>query len=112
MIVFVVLGSLWLLMELIGAYFKRRDAQLQKSEAGAQEAKAAAVASASPKPAVVPGAVAPEIIAVVSAAVHVALAGKRHRVVSVRPEAHPAGQSGSVWAVEGRRDIFASRRPR
>lgn len=111
MIVFVVLGALWLLMELIGAYFKRRDAQLQKDKAAALAAKVAAVPGAK-SPA--PGAVTPEIIAVVTAAVHTTLEGRRHHVVSVTPGTLPghATPLSSVWAAEGRRDIFASRKPR
>ncbi|MDR1012096.1 MAG: OadG family protein [Opitutaceae bacterium] len=119
-IVFVVLGSLWLLMELIGVWFKRRDAKLKESKLAAQEAKAAAAAPV-PSTTLVPsarplvtGAIAPEIIAVVTVAVHMVLDGRRHRVVSVSPAAYSghAMPHSSAWAVEGRREIFMSHRKR
>ena len=47
----------------------------------------------------------PHIIAVIAAAVHCAMDGRKHRIISVR-------SSDSNWAAEGRRQIFSSRKVR
>lgn len=47
----------------------------------------------------------PRIIAVIAAAIHCATGGRKHRIVSIR-------SSDSTWAVEGRRQIFSSRKVR
>lgn len=45
------------------------------------------------------------LMAVVAAAVHTLMAGKAHRIVRISP-------TSPRWALEGRRDIFASRKVR
>ena len=106
MIVFIALGSIWLLMEISGALFRKRDARIAKAKADAAAAKvdaspARAGASAKPEE----GAMTPQLAAVVAAAVHTTLAGRQHRIVSVVKHLPP----DLSWASEGRRDHFASR---
>ena len=113
MIVFTVLGGLWILFEITGAFFRRRDAQVQKQKDEARAAAAAAasapVASAptSPSAAADPGAISPELLAVISASIHTALAGRKHRVLAIN-----VASQCNAWAAEGRRDIFMSHKPR
>lgn len=111
MIVFTVLGGLWILFEITGAFFRRRDAQVQKQkdEARAAAAASAPVASAptSPSAAADPGAISPELLAVISASIHTALAGRKHRVLAIN-----VAPQCNAWAAEGRRDIFMSHKPR
>ncbi|MDB6058943.1 MAG: hypothetical protein JWO95_2787 [Verrucomicrobiales bacterium] len=57
------------------------------------------------------GAVAPEIVAVIAAAIAMTLGGRGHRVVSVQP-VQPSSPYINVWAVEGRTEIFHSHRLR
>jgi hypothetical protein len=57
------------------------------------------------------GAVAPEIVAVIAAAVAVTLGGRAHRVMSVQP-VQPSSPYINVWAVEGRTEIFHSHKLR
>ena len=136
MIVFVVLGSLWLLMELGGAFFKRREARGQKagtppanapastaastpvatsatSAATPAAVLAAVVAAASAHVAASARAIPPETAVVIAAATHLALAGASHRIVSMTPALARAlaFPSGNEWALEGRRAIFAARNP-
>jgi Na+-transporting methylmalonyl-CoA/oxaloacetate decarboxylase gamma subunit len=47
----------------------------------------------------------PHYIAVISAAIHCLMNGRRHRIVSVRSD-------NSSWAAEGRRQIFSSHKVR
>lgn len=47
----------------------------------------------------------PHHIAVIAAAIHCAMDGRKHRIVSIR-------SSDSSWAAEGRRQIFSSRKVR
>ena len=47
----------------------------------------------------------PHIIAVIASAIHCATGGRKHQIVSIR-------SSDSNWAVEGRRQIFSSRKVR
>lgn len=111
LIVFTALGSIWLLMEAIGFVFKQRDARLAKAaQAAAAASAAAAAAQIAPAPAGEASAtdgISAATVAVVSAAVHVVLAGRRHRVLSVKPSAHD-----NIWAAEGRREIFGSHKVR
>lgn len=114
LIVFTALGGLWLSMEVIGFIFKQRDARLTKAKAAAAHAQAAAstapatgAAPAASSSAAAPDAMSPAIVAAVTAAVHVALAGRRHRVLAVNPASHD-----HAWAVEGRREIFGSHKVR
>ncbi|MFH1500175.1 MAG: OadG family transporter subunit [Verrucomicrobiota bacterium] len=96
-VVFLVLGSIWFLLEILGKIFVAR-------------AKAAAKPAA-PAPAPVPAGpaaaddhIAPEIVALIAAAVHLTV-GAGHRIVAIAP-------LNPHWALEGRRQIFASHRPR
>jgi hypothetical protein len=59
------------------------------------------IATSSP---VTPDVIAPEILAVISAAVHVTLAGQ-FRVIGVVPI---AANEARTWSVEGRREVFRS----
>ncbi len=100
------LGSIWLLVEIIGAWFRGADRRAAEARAAAA---AAAPAVANPTPAATPTATpsdAPELIAVIAAAVHCTL-GANARVVSVAP-----GESSADWAREGRRTIFSSHKVR
>ncbi|MDF9828117.1 Na+-transporting methylmalonyl-CoA/oxaloacetate decarboxylase gamma subunit [Ereboglobus sp. PH5-5] len=107
MIVFMVLGGLWILFEITGAIFKRHGALVEKKKAGARASAAAASAPVEASPSAQAEGIAPEVIAVISASIHVALAGRRHRVLTINAAAH-----GNEWAAEGRRDIFRSHRVR
>lgn len=95
-VVFTALLLIWALVEIMGAAFRFR----------AQRT----AAPAAPKPVaapVVPAGPTPEIIAVITAAVHVALGGVPHRIQGIAPLG-----IGPDWAREGRRNIFASHQPR
>lgn len=111
MIVFTVLGGLWILFEITGAFFRRQGARAEKQKAEARAAAASAAAASAPAApaaaAAASGALSPEILAVISASVHTALAGRKHRVLAV----NVAPQS-NAWAAEGRRELFMSHRPR
>lgn len=113
-IVFIVLGALWLLLEIIGRVFRRRAVCLAKPDGAAQSAMHEIVL----EPAATTGATGPAshvLNAVIVAAVHVALGGRRHRVVGISPAGKGHGtatQHSSAWAAEGRRDIFVSHKIR
>ena len=106
-VVFIALGLIWVMMEVLGAVFR--------SVAARKAARALAVPAVT-KPAValapsVPGgqhagSSDPSIYVVVAAAVYTAL-GTGHRIVDVKPvtDAHD-------WSREGRRDHFHSHRVR
>lgn len=99
LIVFTVLGSLWMLMEIAGYLFRLRGARRANIAQPAKQVSADQVSADD---------IALETIAVIAAAVHTVLKGRAYRVVSVAvvPERDRA------WAAEGRRDIFASRKVR
>lgn len=105
-VVFLVLGSIWFLLEILGKIFALR----AKSAAAATKTTTivcpGAPASATPSPTTPAGSVAPEIVALIAAAVHLTV-GAGHRIVAISPVPHNAH-----WAMEGRRQIFASHRPR
>ncbi|AWI10201.1 OadG family transporter subunit [Ereboglobus luteus] len=107
MIVFTVLGGLWILFEITGAIFKRHGALVEKKKAEARASAAAAAAIGTTSTSGQTEGIAPEVIAVISASVHTALAGRRHRVLAINVPAH-----GTEWAAEGRRDIFRSHKVR
>lgn len=104
-VVFIALGSIWGLLEIMGWFF-RRTKPSTPSPAPASSLPSAAGTSALP-PAAAP--IPPELIAVISAAVHVATAGRPHRIASIVPA--PL-ESELDWAREGRRTIFASHKTR
>jgi hypothetical protein len=76
--------------------------------APAAPAAPAPVALAAPAPAAppVPTGLTPEVLALITAAVHVTL-GASARIVSIS-----TGDDAMVWAAEGRRRIYATRNPR
>lgn len=91
--VLVVLVLMFLLTTLIGLYFKREE---EKRTA----ARTAAVATAKPMHA--PEGVAPELVAVLAAAVKTVV-DEPYRIVSIR-------HAPTDWSREGRRSIFESHR--
>lgn len=93
-VVFVALSSIWLLVELIGAFFKRMEARATR------EAQARKAAPAEPAAAAQPAMEDAELIAVIASAVFY-VAGRSARIVSVTPV-------DADWAREGRRQIFSS----
>jgi Na+-transporting methylmalonyl-CoA/oxaloacetate decarboxylase gamma subunit len=105
-VVLAALCSIWGLVELIGAIFKRIEA---RRGTAAQLPVGAPVVPAEPatagQAAGSPG-LTPEILAVIAAAVHVTLGGS-HRVTVVKP-----AETAVDWAREGRRQIFASHKVR
>ncbi len=112
-VVFIVLCSIWAMMEIVGAFFKRRQAAAEaaKRKAPATPTPAApVVTSAAPAPVAAaasdngPG---PEITAVIAAAVHM-VCGPRHRIHAIAPVV----PEHLDWAREGRRHIFASHKTR
>lgn len=95
-VVFVALGSIWLLLEAIGRVFRGRPA-------------AAPAAAPVPVPAPAgPELLGPEpaVVAAIAAAVEVACGPDAH-VTAVAPV-----PDAPAWAHEGRRQIFASHQPR
>lgn len=98
-VVFVALGMIWGLLEVLGLFFRR-----------AEPKPAPAAAVAAPPAAAVPSApvadMAPELVAVITAAVHLTFGGRARiqAIVPVEPE--------QGWAREGRRQIFSSHQVR
>ncbi len=105
-VVFGALATLWLVLELMGVFFRRR--QAQKTIKKQPVAKARTKAAEPPAPAApAEDGLSPVTVAAVAAAVHVALGGRPHRVVSIR-----ASNGSTSWAAEGRREHFSSHRVR
>ncbi|MBK8858351.1 MAG: OadG family protein [Opitutaceae bacterium] len=96
MVVFTALGLIWLVLTVVGQFFKRT--------APAPVVPAPAVTA--PVPVSAPDSLPPELIAVIAATVRVSLEGP-YRIQAIVPV--PAGQD---WAHEGRRQIFASHQVR
>ena len=92
-VVFIALGLIWVALEVMGLYFKRR--------APAPAVAPVPAASAAPAP-VVPAGLPPELVAVIAATVQVSLEGP-YRIQAIVPV-----NPGQDWAHEGRRQIFAS----
>lgn len=104
-VVFTALGLIWLMLEAMGAWFRRLAARPAKPAAAPA---AATPASPPPEPAAVAlAAVEPPLAVIIAAAVHTVMRGRRHRVVSITPA--PEHQA---WSVEGRRHIFSSHKVR
>ncbi len=112
-VVFIVLCSIWAMMEIVGAFFKRRQAAAEAAKKNAQTAAAPAAPTTTPAaPAPVAAAApsdgpSPEITAVIAAAVHL-VCGPRHRIHAIAPVA----TENLDWAREGRRHIFLSHKTR
>ncbi len=104
-VVFIALGSIWGMLELMGLVFRRS----KPTPAAAQSAHASLPGIAAPSaPVSASGELRPELIAAISAAVHVTIAGQPHRIAAIIP----ASVDSEHWAREGRRSIFASRKTR
>lgn len=102
LVVFLALGSIWFAVDLVGRIFIARAAR----QAAALPAAATPATASASTPLVPDDGVPPEIVALITAAVHVTL-GTRARVTHVKPT-----RIDGDWAREGRRQIFASHRVR
>jgi hypothetical protein len=100
-VVFVALGAIWGVLELMGWLFRlaSRAEAIAKAKA---EAAAAAEVAAEVQPEVANG-IPGEVLAAISATIEVTLEGAQHQITAITPEV-PAFD----WAREGRRAIFAS----
>lgn len=104
-VVFIALGSLWFMMELMGAVFRVKAARDTARVAATRAAQPTAPSPPSPLP---PSETSPPaLIAVIVAAVHTALEGRPHKIVSIQ-----APETTATWSAEGRRDVFVSHRVR
>lgn len=101
-VVFTALGLIWLVLTMVGTYFKRADAVAQAKA----KAKAAAAAEAAKAAPAVSDELTPQVVAAITAAVQVTLEGA-FRIQAIIPV-----QNRQDWAHEGRRRIFASHRVR
>jgi Na+-transporting methylmalonyl-CoA/oxaloacetate decarboxylase gamma subunit len=95
MIVMTVLVSLWLVVEIIGIFFKGK---------GRKDAAARIPTDPLPSPGIAAAAPDSETIAVITAAVHTVLDG-HYRILSISEH---FGDNLGAWSVEGRRQIFSS----
>lgn len=94
-VVFAALIAIWVFLELLGRVFRTR-----VPVPAAPPARPAAIGGTEPGP-------GPQVIAAISAAVHVTLRGRPHRIASIQVA---GGQTN--WAAEGRREHFSSHRVR
>ncbi|MDQ8203805.1 OadG family protein [Pelagicoccus sp. SDUM812003] len=102
-----VLIALSLVTSAIGAGFVRAEKRKAAQQAAAAPAPVASAPAAKTSSGPFDAHGVPEHIpALIAAAVHVTLKGKRHRIRGVRVA------QGGRWAQEGRRDIFSSHRVR
>ena len=103
-VVFIALGSLWALMELMGAIFRAKAAR----ESAATAADRVSQPQLSAAPPALSSEIAPaHLIAAITAAVHIALEGRPHKIVSIQTPS-----TAAAWSAEGRRDVFVSHRVR
>lgn len=96
-VVFGALAVLWILLELMGAFFRRRPA-------------ATAAPAPSPQSAAAPTAedgLTDGVVAAIAAAVHVTMKGQPHQITEIKPS-----KNNPNWAAEGRREHFSSHRVR
>ncbi len=109
-VVFIALGSIWLLMELMGWIFRG----LERRRAAAAFVPAPVVPSVTPEAApVASSGITPEVLAVLTAAVNEMLES-RGRIVSIDAvEARPSEFNVQMlaWASDGRRRLLDSHRP-
>lgn len=105
-VVFLVLGSIWFLLEIIGKIFAFRTKQPAKTTTIVCPGTPATAAAANAPASAPDTAITTETVALIAAAVHLSV-GPRHRILSIAPVA-----PNPHWALEGRRQIFASHRPR
>ncbi|MFQ3670047.1 MAG: OadG family transporter subunit [Verrucomicrobiia bacterium] len=104
LVVFSALGFLWAGLEVSGYFFRRAGAK--KGGGSVSEGRAGV--------GVREGTIPAEVVAVVAAAVHVSCR-ERVQILSIQPwpEAETISElSRQAWTVEGRRQIFDSRRVR
>jgi Na+-transporting methylmalonyl-CoA/oxaloacetate decarboxylase gamma subunit len=101
-VVFAALCSIWILMEIIGFFFKRAEA---RKKAAILPHSGEAVATETP-PVEAPDEVPAPVMAIIAASVAMTFQGRPHRIEAITPE-HAVD-----WAREGRRQIFASHRVR
>lgn len=105
-VVFTALGSIWLLMEGMGMVFREveRRKQLKLSLAIQPELRAASKA---------PSGIAPELIAVITAAAHASLQAGEH-IISIVPVERDSDRNIQLlaWSSEGRRQHFGSHKVR
>ena len=108
-VVFIALGSIWLLMELMGWIFRG----LARHRDAAALASAPAVPSITPEAPVTPAGITPEVIAVLTAAVNEMLESRGRIVGITSVEAHPSEFNVQMlaWASDGRRRLLDSHRP-
>lgn len=100
-VVFIALGLIWVALEAMGLYFKRR----APAPAPVAAPAPAIVPVAAPAP-TAPTGIPPELLAVIAATVQVSLEGP-YRIQAIVPV-----NPGQDWAHEGRRQIFASHQVR
>ncbi len=106
LVVFSALGSIWALMELMGAIFRAADARRAR-------ALAAAPASRPASPAASGESVRPEVVAVITAAVYASIDASATIVAITPVSPHPEPNLNLLaWSGEGRRQIFASHKLR
>lgn len=103
LVVFLCLGSLAIVVTIIGKVFVALEAKTKDIKAKVQQHKVEEKITASVSSP--DGHVTPELIAAIAAAVDAAL-GSPHRIVHIEPTFL------SAWSAEGRREIFASHRIR
>ena len=95
-VVFIALGLIWGMLEIMGFVFRR----INRSPAPRPVPPAAPAAARTDE-------ITPELVAAIAAAVQLVLGGAPHRIEAIIPH-DPALD----WAQEGRRQIFASHRHR
>lgn len=92
-VVFGALATLWVLLELMGAFFRRRTPEVTAPKAA-------------DAPAVTDG-LTEGVVAAIAAAVHVTMKGQPHQITEIKPS-----KNNPNWAAEGRREHFSSHRVR
>ena len=97
-VVFIALGSIWGVMELMGLFFRHRRPDHSPASAPAP--------ARAPADLPLPRGPAPEIVAVIAASVSAVL-GQHHRIHAIT-----ADTDSHDWAREGRRELLGSHRTR
>ncbi len=108
-VVFIALGSIWLLMELMGWIFRG----LARHRAAAAAAPAPVVPSVTPAEPMASSGITPEVLAVLTAAVNEMLESRGRIVGITSVEARPSEFNVQMlaWASDGRRRLLDSHRP-
>ncbi|MFW5883161.1 MAG: OadG family transporter subunit [Verrucomicrobiota bacterium] len=107
LVVLLTLGLLWTVTALVGRYFanKEKTTKAKAAVAAAANTPAKPTTSNTMSQASSPSDIPPGVLAAISAAVHVALGGRKARVVRVMPQR-------SDWGRFGRQQIFGSHKIR